>query len=481
MNSIVVATNVSYDWAGVFGNEPEEMQFRLIMRGSRMLRARSNIKGDGTFFRESKQNHHATHAIEFWDTLNFSATSVEELGNLLGIPKMEKPTCFLRRPENEQEWTELEAYNMRDAKISKMFLEHLRQYLAQINIPLRMTIASCAMSHYRINHLNDILFQPDKETLREQFKCYYGGRVEVITRGELFDLHYYDVNSLYPYVMSSNDFPDPNSMKRSGENTHYFIDNYEGYSDVAIYCPQMDYPLLPYRTEEKRLLFPCGELRGYYTHIELRRAKELGYTIRRVHTSVYYTKTMRPFIYLKELYDRRIQHKKAGEHFMAALLKLLLNSTYGKFGQRFDDMDVFEPFNLTLEEIRDMAEKPFERVGNYYRTKEDCEPAPFCIPIWAAYVTAYGRILIHDLASKNHAHYLDTDSIMVKNPIKSGDGFGELKYEGAIKRAIFVRPKFYVLDHGDHISFKIKGVSLKQLISLSGTTQDRVVYDDMKR
>ena len=70
------------------------------------------------------------------------------------------------------------------------------------------------------------------------------------------DVSYYDVNSLYPYVMRSEDMPLGNVTYVEGENLP--LKDIFGFCYVNVIAPDMKRPILPIRLGGK-LLVPTGE------------------------------------------------------------------------------------------------------------------------------------------------------------------------------------------------------------------------------
>jgi len=85
--------------------------------------------------------------------------------------------------------------------------------------------------------------------------------------------------------------------------------------------------------------------------------------------------------------------------------------------------------------------------GEFARVSGRCAPSLFCIPIWASYVTAYGRLKLYEVLSNPNVtpKYCDTDSVICSEFVEDSKELGKLEIELRIKEAIFVRPKFYGL------------------------------------
>lgn len=455
-NTYVVATNLGFDFFGTFFGKKDMDNFKFIFRGSDLLSAVVYVK-NGKFYRKKPGNTRGQ--LCFIDTLNFAKLSVEKMGNILNLPKLKKPKALGKWPASEAEKTELISYNIRDAEISYNFMKFLYKSFFKIGASHKITIASTSMSLYRNKYLNNVYFLHPVKILSDIFKGYYGGRVEAFKRGEIRNYNYYDFNSLYPSVML-NEFPNPNTLREANKFNIALIRNYEGMSNVIVSCPDMAYPLLPYRSDNK-LLFPVGMFRGWYTHIELRKALKMGYSIIKHFKTYYYEKCCYPFRdFVFDMYDKRLLYKEKNSS-MEYIIKILMNSLYGKFGQKFTDRDEWKPFPETLEEL-DKYEN-FERVGNMIRIKHSyTNPKGFCIPIWASYVTAYGRLKLYDELEYKNVIYCDTDSIITKDDIGTNTEIGKLKKEMSIKMGVIVKPKFYgFVDNKNNEYVKIKGLGIK--------------------
>jgi hypothetical protein len=128
----------------------------------------------------------------------------------------------------------------------------------------------------------------------------------------------------------------------------------------------------------------------------------------------------------------------------------LLNSLYGKFG--------------TMGTIERLAWIDDERTA-YDFVEEMPDPPAYANVIWAAWVTALGRVRLHKaLAAVDYPVYCDTDSIVFagSSAIRYGAGLGDWESKGKYSRGEFWRPKAYAMTgidgHGDMVH--VRGVSL---------------------
>ena len=478
-NAVIFATNLSFDFFGTFFKESDAKNFFTLFRGSDLLLAKTHFYNND-FYPQAKIKTKSLKSLLFLDSMNFAKLSVSKMGNIIGLPKLEHPDCLGKTPQNIQDWYAIKEYNLRDSEITLKFMKFLINSFEYLGATFKNTLASTSMSLFKNKYLDKAYFQPDTDKLIEQFKSYYGGRTEAFKRGTFKDHNYYDFNSLYPSVMVDQVFPDPNSVRISHKNNMTYINNYEGISDIDIYVFPTKYPVLPFRNDQGRVIFPIGNIRGWYTHIEIKEAIKHGAVVKKVYKTQYFKKTCTPFKgYMTDLYNLRNEFK-ADHNQMEYVVKIMMNSLYGKFGQKFTDKDnwVHED-QVTLKDLQ--SNKNPERKGCYFRlVQEFSRPACFCIPIWASYVTAYGRIKLHQAIVQTNPIYCDTDSLITSVTLPTSDKLGALKLEMAIKEGIVVRPKFYALiDKNDNNYVKIKGLGKRlNFLEFIGLMHYPLVYYD---
>lgn len=458
-----VATNLGFDLTATFFNTKEWNSLNILESGSNIIYA------DYTFENSNKKGK-----IKYIDTMNYAPFSVEVLGSILKIPKLEKPKALGLIPQNEEEKQELEIYNKRDCEISCLFMYFLQDGIKESGGNLKITIASTSFDIWRRNFLNTTLYKEElnynfkgKNIKEFIFKGYYGGRTEVYKKGSFQNVYYYDINSLYPSVMLKG-FPLPQSIKEVPIKHEIYIKNYHGVTECSIECPKMDKPFLPYRDIEKnKLLFPYGKFRGTWNNCELKKALELGYKIHKIHKQIIYTETFFPFKnFVEYFYKLRMKYKKENNP-MELVTKLILNSLYGKFGQkkikefRIIDLNTYDGNYEDLE----------KEVGDNYTIKNNTmiinEEVDYdgknVYPILASYVTSYARLLMYDYINTKNVIYTDTDSIFTSEKLENTSlDLGDMKEEkgSPFKNTYFVKPKFYFLEEENgKTTTKIKGLS----------------------
>lgn len=277
---------------------------------------------------------------------------------------------------------------------------------------------------------------------------YFGGRTEIFKpffrqENEFEILRTYDVNSLYPYVMMVNDYPG-----KFQKWTMRYDEKAFGFYEVEVEVPEMYVPPLGALFETgsgKRFIFPTGIFRGKWSTVELNYAVSLGVKIRKVFKGIVFYNYGPIFKdYIKDLYEMR--QKAPKESVDNVLCKLLMNSTYGRFGlNRSREQIEFEDFQLEAKESLEM------QIGDQTirLIKKATELDTFANVSIAAWVTSHARIHMHKqyMVAPEKLWYTDTDSAFSthKYPENSKD-LGEMKLEYKSKQAVFLLPKTYMAD-----------------------------------
>jgi hypothetical protein len=160
---------------------------------------------------------------------------------------------------------------------------------------------------------------------------YFGGATDHYKKyGE--NLHYYDVNSLYPSVML-NDMP-LNYIKFHSELDN--LDNFFGFYLAKIKCPStIKMPVLlqirTYRNNNNRIIFPTGVWTGVYFSEILKEVVKYGYEVTPINGQEF-TKAKLFNDYIEHFYDI----KKNSEGALSFIAKMQLNQLYGYFGRSRD-------------------------------------------------------------------------------------------------------------------------------------------------
>jgi len=432
------ATNLYFDYTSLFKGTEEIKHIYPLFRGSKVVMCKFKIKP------KEARKHHKT--ITFLDTMNYSQMSVKQMGQIVGLEKYETPLYILEeRLPRKDEYAYIEKYNMRDSEITYLFANFLQDSFNKFGCKMRITAASTAMDLFQRRYLKQSMYQEPRERMELEYNAYYGGRCEVFKRGLVRDVNYYDFNSLYPSVMLG-DYPNISYSHYTERGEIDFID-YDGISEVRVRCPDdLNIPFLPLHHNNKTM-FPTGEFNGWYSNVELRYALELGYKILDVKRQIYYTRTHRPFEkYVSTLYALRkaMKYKKDPAEL---IMKLMMNSLYGKFGQKmYGKEQVFHLDSISVEQLDKMSKNGEVMIQNdyvYYKEEKPKYVSSHILPIYALYTTALGKIKMYEAMKDIEVIYVDTDSIITPDYLEDSTEIGMVKKEYSIKEGIFIKPKMY--------------------------------------
>lgn len=455
------AHNLTYDY-GILEPWFEESDFPLLLNG-----------------RPFKVSVHRQNANTRYlaDSLLFAGgLPLATVGDAIKLPKFETPNEVKSFDPNmtAQErvdllnTTDTLMYLERDVNIVQEYMTLFQSTLNELGGEMKFTLASSAMDLYRRK------FQPEEYRTPFQARneyarhAYYGGRVEPFVYGLSQNVNVYDINSLYPFVMSTKEYPDPNNLIGPVTNPpKSIIFDYEGIADVSIYIPEVHIPMLPYRHNLK-LYFPCGLLNGFYTHTELREAVKNGAKLLYVRSSLYSTCTCRPFdSYVRTLYNLR-QELKSQSDSREYVVKIMLNSLYGKFGQRSEaGLQELRSILWWLDGHQDIDCEFREIDGKVWVLTNKIIPGQpdYINTLWASYVTSYARLELFKYMREAGTDliYCDTDSVFIHGELPTSGELGSMKLEHQRVDVEVYGPKAYLIhSQGDVMSVKCKGVPTDQ-------------------
>jgi len=333
------------------------------------------------------------------------------------------------------------------------------------------------------------------------FDSYYGGRVEAIKLGPTYSAKY-DINSMYPYVMTYAKFPNPKFVKKSHASTVrgllHDLKYYEGQATIKVRHKKNNFGFLPIKKDGK-LIFPNGEFSGTWCFPEIRFAlKKKVIEILEVGEVLISYPMETPFkSFANDLYDKRMK----SEGIEKTNLKLILNSLYGKWGQREKFKEIyFETVPLDFLELLKENEIPFE-LKMFNKTREDCYLHIFkaikinkdytkitldekgfgtkihSIPAFSSYITSHARVYLLENVIKyqnKSVTYMDTDCVCIEKEVNIPDSLvlGAFKKETEIINEIFGNKNYSEVktdkEGNKHNNRKIKGIP-KKAIKLDGT------------
>jgi len=354
-------------------------------------------------------------------------------------------------------WQELCEYNRLDCVILWKAIDAFETALLDIGGELMMTLASCAMRLFRRRYLKrEIRTVPEINLAARQ--SYFGSRVEVFER-DAKDGYYYDINSSFPFAMTS---PSPGNVLSvghsipKGEHALYM-------AEVDVEVPEMYLPPLPFR-HEGSVFFPTGKWKGWFNQVDLELLEEQGGRLLRVGRVIQFEPFSDLAEYATTLYEKR---RTGTTDFDKIVYKLLLNSLYGKFAENTHKQQLLinPPFTTCPHvpahppKVDDPRESSCmtQLLPGIWLLENEAEIPHECVPISSQITALARRNLYHHMEPCEVKHYCDTDGFSTNRPdLPVGDKLGQLKLELVFKEAEFISPKVYRIDK----KVKAKGMSL---------------------
>ena len=411
--NFLFAHNLEYDLINIF--YPFNLEMLTLFYKSKLLYAR---------LKNSRK--------KFLDSFNFSFSSLKEIGKNIGIEKIETDDYY-----------DID-YCKRDTEIVYRYMENfINQYKKEFSLKLKSTLAGCSQQVFLQRFISKKITGKNIDPVLLQ--GYYGGRCEIFTYGRIEKIAALDINSSYPFSMLNKKYPVSEHYKTKYPQEEYYM------SHVRVSCnDNIKYPILPMR--EERLLFPGGEFETWVSSEELKEAERRGH-IKDIEYIETYNFDNAAYIFkefIKYFYDKRETAKNDKNKFLSQFYKLIMNSTYGRFGLKG---------NLTS------IENEMESIVEIKNTNA----INFALPL---FVTAYSRIALYEaiikIADKTEVIYVDTDSIYFsyknKNHLKSiledfkiDNAIGNFSYE-EFNYGIFLNCKQYLTVTDEMEKYTIKGV-----------------------
>lgn len=417
--------------------------------------------------------------IQFCDSLYLLRSSLAELSKVFlgeqGKIKLDKLPHEIWQTDRDLYFE----YLRKDCESLLFVLEHSLAALRKI-APIKnlgATIGSTAMTVFRTGFLKTPIATPngkaEKEFLREGYR---GGRVEVFQYGHFDNMVVYDINSLYPSAMISSEMPISDRM----------IDT-SVYREKMLGIYELDFQQT--RTDLPPLFLVDGdgtyEGRGVYFTPEIQQFLRLGLGKIKFRTGYAFVDSGKPFDdYVAALYKWRLTDRKGP---VGLLCKYLLNSLYGKFGQKSvrESLEIYDNSEDQIAAWKKHREKgkkinPVSDDLSIVAIEESCDVAFEHVGI-AGMITSQARSMLYTYvmeAGAKNVTYVDTDSIHCIGPCLDkfvSESLGSLKIE-ANGQGVYAGKKLYsIRESNGATKVRAKGVSI------GGRNGCSFNFDDMVR
>ncbi len=357
-----------------------------------------------------------TRTIQALDTLNWWRVSLAQLGESIGVAKLPMP----RTHDPQDMW---DAYGRQDVEVIRAACHRWWVFLQEYDLGgFAATVAGQSMRAYRHRFMTErILIDDDPRALTLARGSYYGGRVECFTLGRVKGrVSCLDVNSMYPHVMKAERYP---TALVGYTDRATLLDLKRWLRDLCVVADvdiETDEPAYAHVIGE-RLCYPVGRFRERLTTPDLHAALSAGH-IARVHSACVYRSALIFVAFVDYFYAQRIAARGRGDRVTDGLLKVVLNSLYGKFGQRGGKWTEDGPAESPNPRIWDELDadtgdiRHYREYGGLRQWRQPAGESRDSHPAIAAHVTAYARRLLWGLicrAGIEHCHYCDTDSLWI--------------------------------------------------------------------
>ena len=415
--------------------------------------------------------------IEFVNIQNYFNVPVKVIGESVGLPKLD--VDFKAATEKE-----LYTYCRRDVEIIFKAFRDLYLFIRDNKFgSIPYTLPGVSFSCFTHSFMKrQITVHAEKTVLELERQAYFGGRCECFFIGRPRKGKYYkvDINSMYPFIMRENQFPI--KFIKKGKN----IDPASILKIAPLYCfmakceIETTEPIYAYRNNDK-LIFPTGRFVTALTTPSLLYGIKHGH-VKKVLRVACYRKANIFKRFVDYFYNKRMEFRLSGNPAFAYLCKLILNSLYGKFGQRSSRL-VYTGRNETAADIRRLIiDAQTHKIsthqvffGRETITDQGEDEAINSMPAISAHVTDHARLYLWSLikiAGLPNCFYCDTDSIIVnKKGLKNltaflnPDQLGMLKIESEARRVHLRGAKNYTFG-GD---VRIKGIPRKAIHNKDGS------------
>jgi len=409
--------------------------------------------------------HKDNRRIKCLSSTNYFPMSLEKLGKMLNLPKLEVNFESTPRPE-------LIEYCKRDVEICKAVMLYYLDFIDKHDLgKFSGSRASQAMAAYRHRFMKHRIYIHEDEEIQEfEHKAYYGGRCECGEIGEIQGGPFVslDINSMYPYVMRTFQYPVRLIDYQDSVTLEQLRNILKKYCVVARCWLKTDEPAYAVKRFEK-IIFPVGTFQAYLCTQGVKYALEHDH-LHDIDGIAIYEKAPIFVDYVDYFYALRMEYAKQGNMIMKQIAKDFLNSLYGKWAQRqpvveeeiavtFDGYSREETIDLVTGE-KETVTKLMNKIIIEYGTM----PARNSFVAIAAHVTEYARFHLWNIIKgigRDRVLYCDTDSVKIrKKDLKHVKykidpyELGALKLEEEFEYFRIYGPKDYETEH----TVKLKGV-----------------------
>lgn len=434
---------------------------------------------------QKKINNKLKYSLTVLDTMNYVNKKLKQLGKSIGLEK-------LKVDFNNVSNRDLETYCMRDTEIIYQFIKQLISFLEVYDLSkLKYTSGSLSMNIYRHKFYKPkeckIYIHDWKKAIKLERKSYKGGITDNFKVGNYNDIYKLDINSMYAYIMKNNLFPNKlvfysheskykQSKLFSIFNKCINTNKYGIIANVLIHLPK-DKAYILHRCYGKSI-FTYGIFKTTLCEPELKFVLKYGTILKIFEMSIYEMYSLFTE-FITFFHNERLKAKKNNNKVYIEFIKLIMNTLYGKFGQRdilYQEIKLNDKFLEKNSEIIKLMVKNKKNIiqNNYivylgkiindselyiidkklYRLKQLKINSKDSFVAISSFITSYSRMLLIEylfIAKRKNSFYVDTDSLFVnkkglellqKHNLIDDNELGKFKIE-AFGSCKLYAPKFY--------------------------------------
>ena len=401
--------------------------------------------------------------------------------------------------ENEELWI---PYVKRDVSSLCKILYKVELFLRYVGSSVTMvsSISSFAWNYLYWNASYEFkLIKIAKDLTTQEFfrQSCYGGRI--IHNKRIYDINQdgggglicLDGNSLYPSAMFLGEYPIGRfELMDPEKDTDFYIKNdYLFIAEFKIDANNIKHGIMPYKTPKKAVIYPSGIFKGVYNSVELQEGLNEGYTILKRYRGICWPYKGRIFsTAVEHLYNMR-KKCTVSNPSMCLMIKILLNSFYGKM---LEAIDTQVSFKYDKEpEGRIISSFALKNGQTQYKTaKIKYSNKPIQI---ASFILSYARRIMNNLIRQvgiENVWYGDTDSIYVPRScmkeLEMNSELGGFKNDYGdglyINYALFLDLKRYYMEFNNNtIKAKFLGLNFTQADIISDSYYDEMNLANEKR
>jgi len=409
----------------------------------------------------------------YYDETNFNESQVKGYNNLPDIFNL-KQECLAYLKSDVMGL--LEAMG----KISLHYFDNYRFNITKFNTLPSLAVAIFGRSYIDSDHTIKVIKGPMEHFIRQ---AYFGGNSNIFVDNKnriIPDGYHYDMNSQFPTAMKSP-MPTGNPVFSNNTDLNYYTLGFV-FAKITPPCSEVLPNLfLQSRHEDGSVSCPREEFYEYISTVDLRQGLEYGYKAE-ILCGVNFPDACESNELFGPFVDKFYEIKNTAKDSVSRnIAKLILNSTYGKFGQREHEYSIRLLDKASTEEIVqkyhynyltqisedlfiirtgpklndklrqlyiDQSNNPLLMDMDKIKPKLSKDRGIMSAVQISAMISAYARVSINPYKNipDNLAIASNTDSLILRKPLDDnliGKGLGQWKLEHKFKDGIFIKPKLY--------------------------------------